>query len=237
MYCKNCGAFVQDGAPFCSNCGAQQNAAQPQQPTYQQQAYQQPPYQQQNYQQPPYQQQNYQQPPYQQPNYQQPNYQQQAYYQQPAGDPHNQGMPMGWYKFLIYFALFAGAVLNGISGIRQLTGSIYDGGADFIYSVFDGLQLLDIVIGLLVICFAAGQIYVRFCLAGYKANGPKLVVAMYAGIGIINIIYLIGLSMVLPESAMESLDTSNVITNLVVGLVMAGVNSVYFNKRKHLFVN
>ena len=111
MYCKNCGAFVQDGAPFCSNCGAQQNAAQPQQPTYQQQTYQQPPYQQQNYQQPPYQQQAY---------YQQPPYQQQAYYQQPAGDPRNQGMPMGWYKFLIYFALFAGAVLNGISGSNQI---------------------------------------------------------------------------------------------------------------------
>ena len=233
MYCKNCGAFVQDGAPFCSNCGAQQNAAQPQQPTYQQQTYQQPPYQQQNYQQPPYQQPNYQQQAY----YQQPNYQQQAYYQQPAGDPRNQGMPMGWYKFLIYFALFAGAVLNGISGIRQLTGSIYDGGAELVYLFYDGLQLLDIIVGLLIVCLAAGQIYVRFCLAGYKANGPKLIVAMYAGVGIINIIYLVGLSIVLPESAMESLDTSNVIINLAVGLVMAGVNSVYFNKRKHLFVN
>lgn len=46
MYCKNCGAQIEDNANFCPACGA--NQGQPvqyveQQPVYQQQVYQQPP--------------------------------------------------------------------------------------------------------------------------------------------------------------------------------------------------
>ena len=86
MFCGKCGATLADGAVFCPNCGAQQNAA-PQQPAYQaapQQTYQQPTYQpapQQTYQQPTYQpapQQTYQQPQYGQPQYGQPQYGQPA---------------------------------------------------------------------------------------------------------------------------------------------------------------
>lgn len=35
-------------------------------------------------------------------------------------------MPMKWYNFLIYFALFAGAVLNVLTGIFMLTGAQYN---------------------------------------------------------------------------------------------------------------
>lgn len=43
MFCPKCGAQCQDGAPFCSTCGAQlapNYAQQPQQPQYQQPQYQ-----------------------------------------------------------------------------------------------------------------------------------------------------------------------------------------------------
>lgn len=82
MFCQNCGNQIDDNAVMCAHCGAPTpNAANAQQPVYQQPAQQ---YQQQGqYQQPaqPYQQQGQ----YQQPYYQQP-------YQQPVNDePANGG--------------------------------------------------------------------------------------------------------------------------------------------------
>ena len=48
MICKNCGAQLQDGMAFCTNCGCKLEAPAPQpaQPQYQQPVYQQPVYQQ-----------------------------------------------------------------------------------------------------------------------------------------------------------------------------------------------
>ena len=77
MVCKNCGATLQDGMAFCTNCGCkiEAPAPQPAQPQYQQQA--QPQYQQQA-------QPQYQQQPQYQPQYQQPVYQSQSAGPQPS---------------------------------------------------------------------------------------------------------------------------------------------------------
>ena len=111
MFCRNCGAQIQDGSVNCPYCGAQQ---------YNQQPYQQP--YQQNYQQP--YQQNYQQP------YQQP-------YQQ-SGIQNT--LPMNWHKFLVYFGLWAGAVLNLINGFLLLTGSHYGDEKELVYYFFPKLK-------------------------------------------------------------------------------------------------
>ena len=132
-FCVNCGAMIEETVKFCPNCGTP--VAQPQQ---QETAYQQP-----------------QQPPYQQP-YQQP-YQT---YQQPVVQDKYHGFKMKWYKFLVYFLLWAGALLNGINGILTLTGRHYDiasgssGTSDTIYTVFPTMQVFDIITGILVIGIA-----------------------------------------------------------------------------------
>ena len=137
MFCNNCGAQIPDGSPFCPSCGAQQ-AQQAQQQAYQQQpqGYQQP-YQQQGYQQQAYQQ-PYQQQAYQQQGYQQP-YGQQAYQQ-----PYGQQIPqqgMKWHKFLVYFALWANAILNVIMGILSLTGAKYGAYKDLVYDYLPQMKV------------------------------------------------------------------------------------------------
>ena len=51
---------------------------------------------------------------------------------QPGASP----KPMNYYKFLIYFALFVGAVINAFNGYQYLTGEIYDGRATLLYAFY-----------------------------------------------------------------------------------------------------
>lgn len=223
MYCNNCGNLLDDSAVVCSRCG---------QPTGVQPAYQQPAYQQPAYQQPAYQQPAYQDPYAQQPVYQDP-YGQPAY--APAA-PAKPAMSMGWFKFLIYFSLFASAVLNAINGFMLLTGATYDGGAELVYRMFDGLQGVDSLVGILSLALAALAIFTRFQLAGYKKSGPMLLLAVYAGNAVVNLVYVIGVSAILPELVRNAIDFTSFYSGIVTSIAMIAINAAYFKKRAHLFV-
>lgn len=221
MFCPNCGTNVGNAERFCPNCGAalNQNTAS---------ANPQP-----NYQQP-----NYQQPNYQQPNYQQPNYQQpyQPVYQQPV---QQYPYPMNWYKFVIYFALFAGAVLNAINGILHLTGSVWEMqnvSADMVYAVFGGMQAVDIIYGIGAIALAAFDIVTRMHLAKFRKTGPKFLSVCYGVAVGLTLLYIILTSAVTGISIGDLVGATEIM-QLVVSIVMLVVNVVYFNKRASLFVN
>lgn len=145
---------------------------------------------------------------------------------------------MGWYKFLIWFALFAGALLNLVRGIQMMSGDQYDGYADQVYRVFDGLKGLDMVAGVALITLAVIAIVARFSLAAYKKNGPKLLILLYAFNAGIQIIYtLAAKSIISAATASVSLDTSSAFSSAAFALAMAAINYSYFKKREHLFVN
>ena len=228
MFCIKCGQFLPDGSAFCNSCGTAQPTI-PAQPMYQQPAqpqYQppvQPPYQ------PPVQPQ-YQEPPYQQPV--QPQYQQPYNYQAPIP-----ALPMKWFHFLIYFGLFAGAILNLASGIGYLTGSVYemqDVSAAAVYAVFDSLELIDVFFGVACVAAAVLGIVTRFSLAKYKAIGPKLLISLYITIGVIGLIYQVAVMSILEDAGVDS--TAN-FASAFLNIAMAGANATYFKKRAHLFVN
>ncbi len=210
MYCQNCRNYVADGTKFCPNCGAAIAAPQEQQ-AYQQQ---------------PYQQADPQQAYHSQPSYQAPVY--------PVME-----QPMKWYKFLIYFSLFASAVLNFFSGVQLLTGNHYgtDGEANLVYSMFSGLQGLDILVGILMIAVAAFAIYTRMRLAQYRADGPKMLMILYAVNAIVGLVYVIGLSALVNDMVRDALDYSSFTSNIAMSVAMIFINKKYFDKRKHLFVN
>ena len=161
---------------------------------------------------------------YQQPQYGQPQYQQAA----PAA------LGMGWFKFLIYFALFAGAVLNVIAAITSLTGAQYtyagQNMSEIVYATFPGLQAVDLIYGIVIIALAVLQVLCRFRLAGFYKNGPMLLVLIYVVNFVSSIIYIIACS-----TMVEGIDISSTIPSLVMSVVMAVVNYVYFKKREHLF--
>ena len=101
MYCPNCRSQLIDGSIYCPVCGTQ--LAQAQQVNYQQMNYQQP--------------------------VEQPVQQMTSngnYVQQPIQSQIRQ-KPLGmkWFKFLIYFQLFAASLVSLLTGVFLFTGKIY----------------------------------------------------------------------------------------------------------------
>lgn len=145
---------------------------------------------------------------------------------------------MGWFKFLIYFALFAGAVVNVMFSINYLTGSIYlaqsngEISAAVLYSIYGSLRAVDVIYGILLLALAGLGVYTRFRLAQYRKDGPKLLYILYGAGAASSVLYCIA---VLAVSGMNQL--SAVIGSLGTSAVMVIVNIKYFNERKELFVN
>ncbi len=146
-------------------------------------------------------------------------------------------LPMKWYNFLIFFALWAGAILNLLTGITHLFGWTYAAvgtSSKEIYATLgQGLQILDIVMGAAMIGLGIFSIVVRFQLAGYKKQGPRLLLVLYGVSVVVSILYPIIASAITSVNVMDS----SLISSLVVSLVMMFVNYVYFKKRAHLFCN
>ena len=187
MFCRYCGAEVQDGVMFCPACGAAQSDA----PTAAK-----------------------------------------GYTTDYAPMPI---FPMKWFKFLIYFGLFAGALLNVLNGIMMVTGMQYDmvssGAAEAVYDEYPHLQTLDISVGVGMFLCAVMGVYARFRLAGYYKDGPKAVNAVYLLGAVLNIAYAVGIHLILPEA-----DITSTFTSFAISMAMVSLNSTYFKKREELFI-
>ena len=147
---------------------------------------------------------------------------------------------MKWYKFLIYFLLFAMGVLNILGGISTLTGAQYGSAleAKLVYAFFPSLKTVDIIYGIACIALGAFQIYTRFQLSGYKKNAPSCVLGMYAATAAIMAIYSFAVLGIVPT---EIVSHSELIGQAIGAIIGAGVvgylNKIYFDKRKSLFIN
>lgn len=211
--CKTCGTTVQDDfTMFCPRCGAKLDATTG---GYQPAS-------------------NYQSAPYSQ----QPTSPYQPYSQQPTSPYQPSALyPMKWYKFLIYFALFFGALMNVVYGIQYLNGDIYENindgvSKEWVYAVMGSdLKTLDVIMGILMIGLGVFGVYVRFALAKFKANAPMCVYILYGANAVISLIYTIA---VVSITEIE-LDYGREIVSIILMLVMVGLNYTYFKKRQSLF--
>ncbi len=147
--------------------------------------------------------------------------------------------PMNWYKFLIYFALFAGAVINLVNAIRFLTGMV--NGSEYeckiLYSVLPSWKTLDILMGLLLLGLVAFAIYTRFRLAGFYQNGPTCLYLVYGLAAAVNLIYLIGAAILVSDLGLSlgDLEISSTVAGIITSVVMIVINISYFKKRAALF--
>ena len=140
---------------------------------------------------------------------------------------------MKWFKFIIYFQLWAGMLVNLVTAGKYFTGAYYEGNAEMVYRFFPALQPLDIIMGVVCLALAVYAVVVQRALAKFRAKGPMMYYLIYIVSTAGTVLYLLIGSIILGQSAF----TAETAGSFLGALVMIFINIPYFNNRKHLFVN
>ena len=140
---------------------------------------------------------------------------------------------MKWFKFIIYFQLWASMLVYLVTAGKYFTGAYYEGNAEMVYRFFPALQPLDIVMGVVCLALAVYAVVVQRALAKFRAKGPMMYYLMYIVNTAVTVLYLLIASIIIGQSAF----TAEVAGSIIGSIVMLFVNIPYFNNRKHLFVN
>lgn len=180
VYCKKCGAELEEGTQYCPICGEQQ------------------------------------------------------FPDEPKESPE---LPMKWYRFVVSFQLYAAGLFSVINAVNLFSGRVFgisgSDGLKAVYRVYPGLEPLAVISGIMYLAAGVYALYVRQQLKNYTKNAPMLYI-ISLGVNILPyLVFTIG----------ESIVTENALGDIpgfaaaVIVLAMLYANSVYFGKRKHLFVN
>ena len=142
---------------------------------------------------------------------------------------------MRWYKFLIWFSLFLGALVNAVGGIMALTGAQYGEDAQLVYAFFgNGLKAFDVFYGVLLLGMAVATILVRQGLAHYKKEAPMCYLALMGANIALSVVYALGVSLITGLGFFSIFDASSWGTAIGTAILIV-CNYFYFDKRKHLF--
>lgn len=158
----------------------------------------------------------------------------------PVGDARYGGMPMSWFKFIIYFQLFCSALTYGAAGLSSITGRMYASEGfstleiDMLYSLYPSLKAADVVSGVLFLAIAVLCLLVRKQLADLAVNAPRNYIVLVVGAPAVSV--LIGFIRVCaaPDAIVPVLYP---LVSLIACGIYAAIMCTYFKKRKHLFVN
>ncbi len=146
-----------------------------------------------------------------------------------------EGLGMGWYKFMIYFWLFAGAAVSFFLGgiglwSAQIMGEIDQYSSS--YADQSPLTPILVVTGILFIAFGVLNIFCRVLMARFS---KKAIVTAHVASGISIACSLFGS---FGSSLNENASSTMVwVFILIVSIVVLVINITYFKKRAHLFVN
>ena len=148
-------------------------------------------------------------------------------------------MPMKWFKFVIYFQLFASCVLNAISGISALKSIQFLDGLDMLGDL-SVVVIADVVYGVVLLGLAVYAIVARMKLAKFSANGPKTYFTFLGAQLAVGLIYNIASIILIHAVGMADyveFNYTSMISSAVSAAIMLACNVTYFNKRMHLFKN
>lgn len=227
MFCKYCGHQIADGSLFCPGCGNQLNSAQETPPQAGASSYQQtPPSQPGSY-----------------PNYTPTTpppaggYRPNGGYQNPNSFSTFNGYPMKWYKFLIYFALFASCVGGVISGILFMAGKAYGEESELFYLFFSQMRTIDLLSGVVMVVMGVLAIFVRQKLVQFRKDAPSYFLIFLSINTAHSAVRLILTAALAGDVFFSSSLAASYVLGLALSVLMIALNNTYFKKRASLFVN
>ena len=149
-------------------------------------------------------------------------------------EDYKQIVPLKWYKFIIYFQLFAGGILDFANAFGYFTGNNYGEESEMVYATYGWLYLLDKVWGCVLVITGVFCFKVRQDLANFRVEGPSRYLYL-AGINFFgSFIYTICFIMI-TDTSMDSLLLIRPFIYILVGIVFICLNKAYFDNRKFLF--
>lgn len=155
------------------------------------------------------------------------------------GNYHN--FSMKWFKFLIYFSLWAAMVVSMSNAVQFFTGARYNVGdvtSEMVYAYYgDGLITLDRFMGTVELFFAIFAVITRMKLANFKADGPMFLYILYASQIVENLILYWGESAIIGDDFVTAEVVGYILGSNLAPAIVLCLNYIYFKKRKELFVN
>ncbi len=149
-------------------------------------------------------------------------------------EDYRQMVPLKWYKFIIYFQLYASGILNLVDALYYFTGNIYGDNAKAVYDVYEEIQFLDKLWGCVLVIVAVFCFKVRQDLANYKINGPKNYLFLTGVVLCGSFMYPLVFYMISGIS-MTSLKFIPLFIYVLAEVIYICLNKKYFDKRKFLF--
>ena len=149
--------------------------------------------------------------------------------------------PIKWYKFLIYFSLFIGALSSLVSGIQYLSGRIYltqgltESDIQALYLYYPAHKTLDLIYGLICCSLSGFALFTRSRLAKYHRNGPMCLYLFTGATAYCASMYTL-LSCILVYADVTQF-LPQIIGQIIGSAIYIWLNCIYFNKRKSLFTN
>ena len=138
---------------------------------------------------------------------------------------------MRWYRFIIWFYLYASAVIGVLVGVGEITGVVYLDMAETFYTLFPMLQVVNVFFGVMQILLAVIALYVRRQLARWKVMAPRYLLMYQIFCLVYYAAYLAGTSLVLGEAAVDWLAGGYILLQVL----LLAVNAVYFHRRQEMF--
>lgn len=145
-------------------------------------------------------------------------------------------LPMNWFNFLIYFALWAGGIMNILISVPYFTGSLYDTGelsAALVYAALPQLKTMDMLYGIVLVACGAFVIYTRYRLAGFRADGPMCLYISYGASAGASLVY----NFLIADLVGDLSVVTGAISSIAFAALMIVFNRTYFQRRAELFKN
>ncbi|MBQ8350638.1 MAG: zinc ribbon domain-containing protein [Clostridia bacterium] len=163
-------------------------------------------------------------------------------YDNPKASFHNIGTRgMKWYKFLVWFSLFAAAIsalynfgyylsiywvglLHG--DLDELFPQVEEIDMPFFLTTFASFMLFAIM----YLAFAALALFTRSKLVKYKKDAPRYIVGLYVASALLSFGQLV-------LDSIMGISVGSSIIGMITAFVMAVLNYNYFENRSDLFIN